>query len=187
MTLKSSRSKLPTRMLHTPRGPNFREFCSMMSHFLSYSPIFRKVHQNAKWPWHIQGQKYQHACYTHTRGPNFRPFRSTMSRFWVMVQFSEKCTEWPKMTLTCSRSKIKTYMLHTPHEAQIFVSFALQWAVFEFGKVQWMTPNDLDMFKVKNSNIHATSTPGPKFSSVDLYDEPFSSKLRFLNSPLVKM
>ncbi len=23
-----------------------------------------------------------------------------------------------------------------------------------------MTPNDLDMFKVKNTNMHATSTPG---------------------------
>ncbi len=73
-----------------------------------------------------------------------------------------------------------------------------------------MTPHDLDMFKVKNTNmqaaytheaqifvcfkvhrmtlkwpicsIHATYTPLPsplKFSSVSLYDEPFSSYASF--------
>ncbi len=52
------------------------------------------------------------------------------------------------------------------------------------GKVYRMTPNDLDMFKVKNTTMRATSTPpGPKFSSVSPYGEPFSKKLRFLNSP----
>ncbi len=49
-----------------------------------------------------------------TSGPKFRPFRTTMSRFWVTAQLSQKCTEWPQITLTCSRSKIPTCMLHTP-------------------------------------------------------------------------
>ena len=38
-----------------------------------------------------------------------------------------------------------------------------------------MTPNDLDMFKVNNTNMHVTHThTRPKFSSVLLYDEQFS-------------
>ena len=36
-------------------------------------------------------------------------------------------------------------------------------------------PNDLDMFKVKNTNMHATYTLRPKFSSISLYDNPFLS------------
>ncbi len=41
-------------------------------------PNFRKSGPNdPKWPWHVQGQKYKHACYIHPRGPNFRPFHST--------------------------------------------------------------------------------------------------------------
>ncbi len=45
------------------------------------------------------------------------------------------------------------------------------------GKVRQMTPNDLDIFTVKNTNSHVTYTPElkPKFSSVSLYDEPFLS------------
>ncbi len=44
-----------------------------------------------------------------------------------------------------------------------------------FGKVRRMTRNDLDMFKVKNTNRHATNTLKPKCSSVALYDDPFLS------------
>ncbi len=29
-----------------------------------------------------------------------------------------------------------------------------------------MTPNELEMFKIKNSNMHVTYTPRPKFSSL---------------------
>ena len=45
-------------------------------------------------------------------------------------------------------------------EVQIFVPFVLRWAVLElhgfFRKVHRMTPNHLDIFKVKNTNMHAT-------------------------------
>ena len=62
-----------------------------------------------------------------------------------------------------SRSKIPTCMLHTPprpkfssillHDEQLLTYGPI------FGKVHWMKPNDLDMFKVKNTNMHATYTP----------------------------
>ncbi len=112
------------------------------------------------WPWHVQGQKYWHECFKHPRGPNFHPFRTTMSRFWVTAQFLEKCTKWPQMTLTCSRSKIPTHMLHTPPMPK-FSSVSLYDESFlsygpSFGKVHWMTPNGLDLFKVKNTNMHIT-------------------------------
>ena len=64
--------------------------------------------------------------------------------------------------------KVKNTNMYSPYtsEIQIFVSFALQWAVFEsrpnFRKVHWLTPNDLDMFKVKNTNMNAMYTPLPK-------------------------
>ncbi len=191
MTLTCSRLKIPACRLHTPPRPKLSSLSLYDEPFLSYGPIFWKVHRMTpndldmckvkntnmhviyiphirpfrstmsrfwvtgqfsksgpnvpKWPWYVQGKKYQHACYIHPRGQNFRPFRSVMSRFWVTGQFSEKCTKWPIMTLTSSRSKIPTCMLHKP--------------------------------------------PGPKFLSSLLYDEPFSRKLRFLNSSfnLVKM
>ena len=31
------------------------------------------------------------------------------------------------------------------------------------GKVHWMTSNDIDMFKLKNTNMHATYTPDAQF------------------------
>ncbi len=147
-----------------PPRPKFSSVSLYDEPFLSYGPNFRKSALNdPKWPWHVQGQKYQHACYIHPRGPNFRPFRSTTSRFWVMAQFSEKCTEWPQMTLTCSRSKIPTCMLHTWPEAQIFVPFTLRWALFKlrpnYRKSAQNDLNELDMLEVKNTNMHVTYTP----------------------------
>ncbi len=90
-------------------------------------------------------------------------FHSTMSRFWVTAQFLEKCTEWPQMNLTWSRSKIPTCMLHTPLWPK-FTSVSLYDEPFlSYGKIDGlvhrMTLNDLDMFKVNNTNMHATNTP----------------------------
>ncbi len=143
------------------RWPSFEFF---------YSPISWNFQKNAlndpKWPWHIQGQKYQHACYIHARGPNFCAFHYTMSRFLVTGQFLEKCTEWPQMTLTCSRSKIPIRMLDAPPRPKfLFVSLyneplLLYWPIF--GKLHRMAPNDLDMFKVKNTNMHVTYIPEAK-------------------------
>ncbi len=70
-----------------PRGPDFRPFHSTMSlffffFFLSYGQIFGKGAPNhPKSPWHVQGPKYQCACYKHSSGPNFRLFPSTTSHF----------------------------------------------------------------------------------------------------------
>ncbi len=80
-----------------------------------------------------------------------------------MAQFLKKCTKLPQMTLTGSRSKIRTCMLHTPPRPKF--SSVLRQAIFElrpiFGKVHWMTPNDLDMFKVKIPTlmVHTHSKP----------------------------
>ena len=171
-------------MLHTPPRPKFSSVSLYDEPFLSYGPIFGKVHRmtpndldmfkvkntnmhvtytpeaqifvlfalrsavfelwrnfqksapnDHKWPWHVQGQKYQYACYIHPRGPCFCLFRSTMSCFRVTPLLSEKCTEWPQMTLTCPRSKIPICILHT--------------------------------------------LPRPRFLSVLLYDEQFSSYAPF--------
>ncbi len=163
-------------MLHTPWSPNFRPFCSTMIRFELQAN--GKVHQmNPNLPWHVQGQKYQHACYIHARGPNFHPFRSMMSRLWVTGQFSEKCTEWPQMTSTCVKVKNTNMQLtYTPRPKFSSVSLYDESYGPISGKVHRMTPNDLDMFKVNNTNTCMLHTPPrPKFSSVPLYDEPFFS------------
>ncbi len=50
------------------------------------------------------------------------------------------------------------------------------WVTDQFlGIVHRMTPNDLDMFKVKNTIMDATYTPKAQFSFILLYDELFLS------------
>ena len=103
-------------------------------------------------------------CMVHTPlSPNFRPFRSTMNCFWVIVQFGEKSTECLQMTLTCSRSEIPTCMLHTPPRPK-FSSVSIYNKLFSsygpiLGIVHWMTPKDLDMFKIKGTHMHNTYIP----------------------------
>ncbi len=160
-----------------PWGRNFRLFYSTMSSFSAMGQFLEKCTKRPKSPWHMQVKKYQHACYIHCQGPNLPPFHSTMSHFWVTAQFMEKCTERPQMTLACSRSKISTCMLHPPLRPKLLsVLFYnepfLSYALF-FGKVHWMTPNDLDIFKVKkNPTYMLQTTPRSKFPSVSLYDFP---------------
>ncbi len=67
------------------------------------------------------------------------------------------------MTLTCSRSKIPTCMLHAPprpkfSSVSLYVELFLSYGAI-FGKVHQMTPNDLDMFKVKTTSMHVICTP----------------------------
>ncbi len=75
--------------------------------------FWKSAPNDTKWPWHIQGQKHQHACYIHPRGPNFH-VSLLMSRFWVKPNFWKSALNDPKVTLTCSRSKIPSCMVRTP-------------------------------------------------------------------------
>ena len=106
--------------------------------------------------------------------PLVRPFRSAMSHFRPFF----KCTQWPQMTLTCSRSEIPCYMYprgqkgqkdyyaatYTPNKGPHFCPFALWCTVFElrpnFEKSAPNDPIDLNMFKVKGTHMHATCIPG---------------------------
>ncbi len=117
-----SRLKVSICIQHTSLRPNLHLFRSMMIHFwVRYIFSFENCTESPKWPWHVQVQKYHHACYMHPWSPNFRSFCSTMSRGFFSY-------------------------------GSLFV------------KVHLITPNDIDMFKVKNTNRHATYTPrGPNF------------------------
>ena len=102
----------------------------------------------------------------------------------LLPNFQKSAPNDPHMTLTCSRSKTPTCMLHTPPRPK-FSSVSLYDKQFLsygpiFGKSAPNDPNDLDMFKVKNNNMHVGIfahfyTPRPKFSPVSLYDKPFLS------------
>ncbi len=115
MTLTCSKvNNTNMHVTYTPEGQIFVLFAIWWAIFELQANFQKSAWNDPKWSWHVQGQQNQHAYYIHPRGPNFRPFRSMINRFWVTAQFSEKCTEWPQMTLICSRSKIPICMIHTP-------------------------------------------------------------------------
>ena len=151
--------------------PNFRMFHSKISCFCIMANFWKSAPNDPKWPWHIQGQKYQHAM-LHTPP---RPKFSSVSLYdELFLTFGPSFGKVHRMTPNdLNMFKVKNTKMHTTYapEAQIFVHFALQWAVLSygpiFGKVHRMTQNDLDMtptdldiFKVKNTNKHVTYTSG---------------------------
>ena len=64
--------------------------------------------------------------------------------------------------------KIPTCMLNTPPRPKFTTVSLYDEKFFSYGpiygKVHRMTPNHLDMFKVKNTNMRATNTPGAQIS-----------------------
>ena len=99
------------------------------------------------------------------------------SHFRVMLLFSERCNEWPQMTLACSRAKIPICMLrYTPWGPNVtWFRWPMThfWITPLFIKVHWMTPNDLGVFKVKNTNMRATYSP--EAQTFIRFNEPVSS------------
>ncbi len=215
ITLTCARSKIPTCVLHTTLRPKFSSVLLYCEPFLSYGPIFGKVHRmtpndldmfkvknttmhvtytpeaqiffhfalrwavfefrpnfwksasnDPKWSWHVQHQKYQRACYINPQGPNFRPcpFCSTMSRFWVMANFWKSAPNDPKWPWHVQGQKYQ-HACYTHPRGPNFRPFSSTMSHFwvirpNFRKMHRMTPNNLDRFKVKNTNIHVTNTPG---------------------------
>ena len=87
-----------------------------------------------------------------------------MSRFLAIAQFREKCTEWPPNDL--DMFVVKSIHIHATytHKAQMFISFALQWAVFELRtKIEKSAQNELDTFKVKVPTCIPHTPRGPTF------------------------
>ena len=104
---------------------------------------------------------YTYAWYIHTARPKFSSILLYDERFLSYALFSENAETGPHNAL--HMFKVKNTNMHSTYtlEAQIFVRFAIRWIV---GKVHRMTPNDLDMFKVKRDQhscyIHSE---GPNF------------------------
>ncbi len=155
--------------MYTHPPPPKQKFLSVSFYdelFLNYGPILGKVHRMTPNDHDIfQGQKYKYACHIRPWGPHFRPLHSTMSRFRITPLYSEKCTKWPRMTLTCSGWKIPICMLHTPHPRgpnfHLSCSTISSFRVVPFFSekcTEW-PQNYIDMFKVKNTNMHSTCTP----------------------------
>ena len=171
MTLTCSRSKIPT---YTPEAQIFVRFALWWAVFELRPNFWKSAPNDSKSPWHVHGHKYQHACYIHIRDPNFRLFHFMMSHFSVTAQFWEKCTEWPQMTMTCSRSKIpNACYIHPqgPNFRPFHSTMSRFWVTAQFGKkcTQWPQMT----FTGSRSKIPTCMlyTPlRPKFSSVSLYD-----------------
>ncbi len=150
--------------IYTPQGPiKFSSISLYNEPFSSYTPFFGKVHWMTPNDLHMFKGKIP-TCIPHVPP---RPKFSSVSLYihWPVSSYGSilgKCTKLPQITLTCSRSKIPICMLHTPMRPK-FLSVLLYdepfyfWvtAIFFFAeKVDLMTPNDLVMFQVKNTNMH---------------------------------
>ncbi len=152
---------------YTPGAQIFIRFTLWWCGFEIRALFGKSALNDPKWPGHVQGQKcFVHALYTIPPPPNFRPFRSTMSSFWP-IPISQKSApqidvRW--WTWHVQGKKFQhAHMLHT-HPRPKFSSVSLYDEMFLsyapcFRKVHWITPGDLDMFKVKNINMHAKYTP----------------------------
>ena len=97
-----------------------------------------------------------HDYFIHVTGSSFSLYHEPFSTY---VHCFLKCTQWPQNDF--DMFKVRNTMLHIPPEALIFICFTLRWAAFKlhiflFGKVHWMTPNDLEMSRVKGTHIHTT-------------------------------
>ena len=119
---------------------------------------------------------------TYTSEPKYSSIYSTMSHFRISTPpFFRKCTEWPpQITLTCSRSKISTCMLHTPLRSK-FLSATLydaplsSYAPFLEMCTEW--PQMTSISSRSKIPIYMLHTPpeGQTFVYNSFCDEQFSS------------
>ncbi len=175
----------------TPKAQIFSYFALWWAIF-DLRPFFLKSATNdPKRPWHVQGQKYQYACYIHIWDPNFHPLCSTMSHFWVMAQFWKECTVWPQNGLDKFKIKSTCICLQNTPQRPILCAFRSTMSCFQVMPLSlslffffWgggSAPNDpkwLWHFHGKSTNMHATPPPPPtrpKFLPISLYDKPFST------------
>ncbi len=94
---------------------------------------------------------HMHTCTSYTLEVQIFMFHSMIS-LWITVQFEEKCTRWPQKDLYIFKVKVSICMLHTP-EAQIFICFALRWAVLAWGKSTFQIFNWVQCKNLLFSNI----------------------------------
>ncbi len=148
------------RLLNS-QGAHFQPFCSTMSRFRHMKQFCESAPNNPKIT--CSRSKIPKCTQHPPQRSKFSSISLYDEPFSSCALFSEKCTERPQTTLTRSRSKIPLCMLHTPPKPE-FSSVSLYNEPFSsyaplFRKVYRMTPNDLNMFKVKYTNMQATYTP----------------------------
>ena len=137
-----------THVTYTPKAQIFVPFslpCLWWAVFELRPNFFKSTLNDPKWSWHVQGQIYQHACYIHPR-PKFSFVSLYDEPFLSYHGYGPIFGKVHQMTPNdLDMFKVKyTNMDVTYHpEAQIFVRFALQWAVFElWPNFRKSAPND---------------------------------------------
>ena len=136
MTLACSRSNVSmvhaTCYIHAGAQILMFVLFSPWSAFFELQPILRKVDRiTPPLPWHVECQKYPHACHICPRGPKFRPFSLNDEPFSSYSPIlKKKHTKLPQNGLDIFKPKgTHTHAAYT-HEAQIFIRFTLRWAFF---------------------------------------------------------
>ncbi len=103
MTLICSRLKVSTCIQPSPPRPKFSSVSFYNGPFLSYGPCFGKVHRTTPNDLDICKVKIPTGMlHTPTR-PKCSSVSLYGEAFLSYGPILEKCTEWPQITLTCSR------------------------------------------------------------------------------------
>ncbi len=169
---------------YTPWGPKLSSDSLYDEPFLSYAPFggehFNSAPNNPQMTLTCSRLKVP-ICMQHTPPKTKFSFISLYDEPFLSYEsiFVKSAPNVPQMTLPCSGLKVPACIQHTPQwpkfsSVSLYDEPFLNYAPFWLGKVHQMIPNELDMFKVKNTNMQHTPL-GPKFSHILLYVEPFLS------------
>ncbi len=147
MTSACSRSRVPIYLLHT--------LPELMP------PFPESALNDSKWPWHVQRQKYQYACYIEPPPIFLSVSLHDWTVFELQANFVKSAPNDPKITLTYDSDVQKYPYANTPrgpnfHPFSYYTFYELH--PF-FPKVHRMNANDFDIFKFKNTNMNATYRP----------------------------
>ncbi len=131
----------------------FQSFSLCGKPFSSYMPFETNSLNDTKWPSTLQGQMYPIYVLVVSPSPEFHFVLLYDYLFSRDMQFWDKCTECPQMTLNPTRPNVPHICVTSIHESQPSVCFTLRPIVFEKHAILRQgyrrTPNDLKPYTVK--------------------------------------
>ncbi len=177
MTLNPTRSNVLHTCVTSIHEAQISLFRSTTSCFLVTGHL-RKVHQMTP------NDHYKLQCSPHvlivSRSPKFHSVSLYDQPFLRYRAFWDKCTEWPPNDLDLTSSNVPHIFITIVPESQISLRFALRPAFFNiqaiWRQVHRMIPKWPWTLQGQRYPINVLLVSMcPKFHSVSLYDEPFSS------------
>ena len=123
----------------------------MASRFSVSSHLKLVLWMTPKWLWTSQGQMYLiFVLPVPPSAKSFTPFCSVDHPFLSYRTLCDKSTEWPKMTLNTTNSKV-SHMFHYYPWVLYFNPFRVFELQMSLRQLRRMTPNDVEQCKVKGT------------------------------------